>query len=181
MDELGKARGRKFAAQIENAGWVLDAGQEDVTSSGGFWLYSYSIPQGWRLVAQLTPEGYRAMCTGEMLEHAAGLSPVDVLAGALSHYDALRPEKRDRASSRDLALALALYASHTQTLKALPRLQGGLSLHFMVFDWHTAQGTRILKPGAAPHPSPITPAELEVFSARVLFEHLVKNPNEQPA
>lgn len=45
MDELGKARGRKFAAQIENAGWVLDAGQEDETSSGGFWLYSYSIPQ----------------------------------------------------------------------------------------------------------------------------------------
>lgn len=53
MDEVGKARGRKFAAQIESAGWVLDAGQEDVTSSGGFWLYSYSIPQGSRLVAQL--------------------------------------------------------------------------------------------------------------------------------
>ncbi|MBA1265041.1 MULTISPECIES: hypothetical protein [Pseudomonadaceae] len=181
MDELGKARGRKFAAQIENAGWVLDAGQEDETSSGGFWLYSYSIPQGSRLVAQLTPEGYRAMCSGEMLKHAAGLSPVGVLGGALAHYDALCPERRDRTSSRDLALALALYASHTQTLKALPKLQGGLSLHFMVFDWHTAQGARILKPGAAGNPSPITPAELERFSARVLFEHLINNPSERPA
>jgi len=79
-----------------------------------------------------------------------------------------------------LALALALYASHTQALKAMPELQGGLSLHFMVFDWHTAQGIRILKPGTAVHPLPITPEELDGFAARVLSDHLAKNPNERP-
>jgi len=180
MDEVGKARGRKFAAQLENAGWVLDAGQEEVTSSGGFWLYSYSITQGSRLITQLTSEGYRLMRSGDMLRQVPGMSPVDVLGGALSHYDGLTPDQRNRGSSHDLALALALYASHTQALKAMPELQGGLSLHFMVFDWHTAQGIRILKPGTAVHPLPITPEELDGFAARVLSDHLAKNPNERP-
>lgn len=75
MDEAGKARGRKFAAQIESAGWVLDAGQEDVTSSGGFWLYSYSIPQGSRLVAQLTPEGVSRYVLGRNAEACCRAQP----------------------------------------------------------------------------------------------------------
>lgn len=180
MDEAA-ARGRKFAEQIRSAGWVLDADQSQTIISSGFWLYSTSLSSGPRLVGQLTVEGYRAMRSGELARVVGkSVNPVDLLGHFLQHYDDLPPDQRNRESSEKVTMALALYATCTQTLKQLPPLQGAMGQHFMVFDWKVRGGQRILRPAAAVHPVTLTPEQLGAFSEQVLAMHLQKAPQETP-
>ncbi|EMN3633146.1 hypothetical protein [Pseudomonas triclosanedens] len=181
MDEVTKARSRKFAEQIRNAGWALEAGQGEAITSSGFWLYSYSLDTGPRLVGQLTVEGYRAMSSGELLRLVGPeTKPADVLGSFLESYDALVPALRNRESSELLTMALALYASQTQTLASLPSLQSGNAQHLMVFDWKVRAGHRVLRPAAAVHPTTLSPEMLDAFSQRVLAMHLQRAPHEMP-
>jgi len=181
MDEAAKARGRKFAEQIQNAGWVLDAGQAEAITSSGFWLYSYRLGIGPRLVGQLTAEGYRAMSSGELLRLVGpGATPADVLGSFIEHYDALPAAQRNRESSEQMTLALALYASQTETLKKLPPVQSSQPQHLMVFDWKVRAGHRVLRPAAAVHPATLSPEMLDAFSRRVLAMHLARAPHEKP-
>lgn len=180
MDEVARARYRKFAEQISQAGWVLDPLQGDIKSSG-FWLYSYSLQTGTRLLGQLTVEGYRAMCSGELLRQLpAGVDPVEMLGAFLQHYDSLAPEQRNRQTSEQVTMALAVYASQTRTLKSLPSLQSSTAQHLMVFDWKVPAGHLVLRPAAAVQPTPLSPQVLEGFSAQVLAMHLGREPLEYP-
>lgn len=181
MDEVAKARYRKFAEQIEGAGWVLDPLQGDGITSSGFWLYSYSLQTGTRLLGQLAVEGYRAMCSGELLRQLpAGIDPVEMLGAFLQHYDSLAPDQHSRATSEQVTMALAVYASQTRTLKSLPPLQSGSAQHLMVFDWKVPAGHQVFRPAAAVQPNPLSPQLLENFSEQVLAMHLGRAPLEYP-
>lgn len=180
MDDVGKARARKFAESLRHASWVIDDEAAGARNAVGFWLYSYNLVAGPRLVGQLTLDGYRAMQGGEDLKNLGGLQPADVLGATLTAYDALPEQRRNAAESQTVISALSLYASSTMTWQALPPLKTGAHQHFMVFDWLTASGKRIFRPAAAITGSVLAPEILTDFSKQVLTAHLSKHPHETP-
>ncbi|EKF8205636.1 MULTISPECIES: hypothetical protein [Pseudomonas] len=180
MDDVGKARARKFAESLRHASWVIDDEAAGARNAVGFWLYSYNLVAGPRLVGQLTLDGYRAMQSGEDLKNLDGLQPADVLGATLSAYDALPERSRNAGESQTVISALSLYASSTMTWQALPPLKTGAHQHFMVFDWLTASGKRIFRPAAAITGSVLAPEILTDFSKQVLTAHLSKHPHETP-
>ncbi|EPG2634388.1 hypothetical protein VNPA120661_43730 [Pseudomonas aeruginosa] len=180
MDDVGKARARKFAESLRDASWVIDDDTAGAENAVGFWLYSYNLVAGPRLVGQLTLDGYRGMLGGEDLKSLGELQPADVLGATLTAYDALPEQHRNAAASQTIISALSLYARSTMTWQALPPLKTGEHQHFMVFDWLTASGKRIFRPAAAITSSVLTPETLTDFSKQVLTAHLSKHPNETP-
>lgn len=110
MDDVGKARARKFAESLRDASWVIDDDAAGARNAVGFWLYSYNLVAGPRLVGQLTLDGYRAMQGGEDLKNLDGLQPADVLGATLSAYDALPERSRNAGESQTVISALSLYA-----------------------------------------------------------------------
>lgn len=180
MDDVGKARARKFAESLREASWVIDSDAAGAGNAVGFWLYSYNLVAGPRLVGQLTLEGYRAMKSGDNLKTLGGLKPHDVLGATLTAYDDLPEQSRNAGESQAVISALSLYASSTMTWQALPTLKTGVHQHFMVFDWLTASGNRIFRPAAAVTDSVLAPETLTDFSKQVLTAHLSKHPHETP-
>ena len=87
MDDVGKARSRKFAESLCDASWVIDDEAADAQNAVGFWLYSYNLGTGPRLFGQLTLDGYRAMQIGEDLKNLGELQPADVLGATLPSVD----------------------------------------------------------------------------------------------
>lgn len=179
-DEVGKARMRKFARQIDEAGWVLDPGQEGTQNAISFWLYSFNVRSGSRLVGQMTIEGYRAMRSGEMFGVKDPSAAAQVLGTVLEHYDGLPPEGRSKANSDLVVSAMAAYASATRTFQSLPALSSCPNQHFMVFDWLTGPNNRIFRPAAVVSEHLLSPDMLEGFADQVLALHLASHPSERP-
>lgn len=180
MDDVGKARSRKFVESLCDANWVIDDEAADAQNAVGFWLYSYNLGTGPRLFGQLTLDGYRAMQIGEYLKNLGELQPADVLGATLNAYDAMPVQNRNAGESQTVISALSLYASSTMTWQALPSLKTGAHQHFMVFDWLTAAGKRIFRPAAAITGSVLSPEILTDFSKEVLTAHLSKYPHDKP-
>ena len=180
MDDVGKARALRYAESLRNASWVIDKDLANAQNAVGFWLYSYNLVAGPRLVGQLTLDGYRAMQSGEDLKALGGLQPADVLGATLTAYDALPDQNRNAGESQTVISALSLYASSSMTLQALAPLQTGAHQHFMVFDWLTATGKRIFRPAAAVTGSVLAPETLAEFGNLVLCAHMSKHPHETP-
>lgn len=180
MDEVGRARALRFAESLQDASWVIDKDSANAQNAVGFWLYSYNLVAGPRLVGQLTLDGYRAMQSGEDLKALGGLQPADVLGATLTAYDALPDQNRNAGESQTVISALSLYASSSMTFQALAPLQTGAHQHFMVFDWLTATGKRIFRPAAAVTGSVLAPETLAEFGNLVLCAHMSKHPHETP-
>lgn len=180
MDEIGQARSRKFAESLRNSNWAIDAGAQDAQNAVGFWLYSYNLSSGPRVVGQTTLEGYRVMQAGEQLQELDGLEPADILGSALHAYDALPEQSRCAQESAVVIAAMSLYACSTRTWQSLPSLSTGTQLHFMIFDWLTSPNNRVFRPAAVVGGDVLTPETLADFAEQVATMHLAKYPNEIP-
>lgn len=180
MDEIGNARHRRFAESLREASWKIDDSEAGGSEAVGFWLYSYNMVTGPRLVGQLTLEGYRAIQSGDDLKELGVHKPADALGATLAAYDDLPKKARNAEQSERVLSALSTYASSTLTWQSLPPLKTGAMQHFMVFDWLTSSGTRVFRPAAAMNAPVLDPDTLAVISQQVLAAHLSKHPNETP-
>lgn len=180
MDEIGNARHRRFAESLRDASWIVDDTGAAGSDAVGFWLYSYNLVTGARLIGQLTLEGYRALQSGEDLKALGVLMPADNLGASLAAYDALPKSARNAEQSERVLSALSTYASSTLTWQSLPPLTTGAMQHFMVFDWLTNSGSRVFRPAAAMNAPVLDPDTLAVISQQVLNAHLANHPHEAP-
>ena len=180
MNEIGRARARRYATSLSDANWSVDPSASGGQDSVGFWLHSCSMVSGPRLVGQLTLEGYREMQAGFPAYKLGALQAFDVLGASLSEFDSIESDARNAHDSAMLTAALAIYARATKTWERLPQLSTTSAIHFLVFDWHTNKTNRIMKPAAIVSHEMLSPDALIQLGAQVLAAHLTKYPNEVP-
>lgn len=180
MDEIGNARHRRFAESLRDASWLIDDNEAGGSDAVGFWLYSYNLVIGPRLVGQLTLEGYRELQSGDDLNDLGELTPANILGSSLAAYDALPKCARNAEQSEKVLSALSTYAKSTLTWQSFPPLTTGAMQHFMVFDWLTSTGSRVFRPAAAMNAPVLDPDTLAVISQQVLNAHLANHPHEAP-
>lgn len=184
MDELKKARHKKLVKQLDAAGWK--ANKEELASNPvRFWLYSISVENGPRLVAQVGSDLHSCMTRKSgiikmMLN--ANTAPSDLLQGFLTEYDE-SPSAADDPQMRGLlTVFLASYAVSTQTYKLTKPITEVPGAHFFIFDWYInrASGTKILRPICIYGNEPFSVEKIIDLQEYLVKLHVHNHPNDRP-
>ncbi|MDG9918226.1 hypothetical protein N7645_15155 [Pseudomonas juntendi] len=183
MDDIQKALLRKLETQFSQGGWQSHAAALGANPVR-FWLYSYSLEHGPRLVSQIGAELHRDMLagTGMIADLVRDFDePWNALAGAIDLFDqATKAGQQTEQVRQILALMLGFYARSTKTFELIQPLNEVPGTHFVVIDWKSKVGGKMLRPAHMHHDAPMSSDELKEFAHYVVSVHLKNRPGDAP-
>lgn len=183
MDDIQKALLRKLEARFAQGGWQSHAAALGANPVR-FWLYSYSLEHGSRLVSQIGTELHRDILagTGMIADLVRDFDePWNALAGAIEMFDqATKAGQQTEQVRQILALMLGFYARSTKTFGLIPPLSEVPGSHFVVIDWKAKDGGKMLRPAHLHQDGPLSGEQLQEFAQYVISIHLQNRPGDAP-
>ncbi|MGI0646817.1 hypothetical protein ACRCPS_17530 [Pseudomonas aeruginosa] len=179
MDDIKAASIRRFERALKESNWEM-ALDTRPANSVPVWIYSASLNEGVRVIGQLSLDAYRESKVPGRMPSVPGLSAWDALIMAYREFDALKTDEERHEKQAALSAALLSYASITKTWQLLPGLDSVRGIHFVVFDWQTSAGLRILKPGFATGHEVLSKEHIGELFSILLGMHLASYPHEAP-
>lgn len=164
-----ESNAKQFADQALAGEWQADPLPQGIgdPSPVPFWLYSHNAGKGSRLIVQMLEDTYVNGLPAELLSQLS--DPLLAHTFALQLFDGT-PERERLPLHQLLSATLFNYAKNTSTWGVLPDARSTDGIHFIVFDWVSAEGKQMFGHKTVIGKMPLSPSEIAVLGQTLILD-----------